>query len=104
MLVFFWQPNIFGYSGQNISNRYTKHSLSDYAVRFPNHSHRALPLVRWGSLFMAMGLSAYLAQAYQANLQGSGMWIFLVVVFIIITLSKLAFKWLINRQRSTDIA
>ena len=77
---------------------------SDYAVRFPNHSHRALPLVRWGSLFMAMGLSAYLAQAYQANLQGSGMWVFLIVVFVIITLSKLAFKWLINRQRSTDIA
>ena len=77
---------------------------SDYAVRFPNHSHRALPLVRWGSLFMAMGLSAYLAQAYQANLQGSGMWIFLVVVFSIITVSKLAFKWLINRQRSTDLA
>ncbi|TXD98269.1 hypothetical protein ES754_04870 [Psychrobacter frigidicola] len=72
---------------------------SDYAVQFPNHNYSALPFVRWGSLLIAMGLSAYLAQAYQANLQGTGIWVFIVVVFVIITLSKLIFKWVINRRR-----
>ncbi len=71
---------------------------SDYAVSFPNHNNRALPFVRWGALLVAMGLSAYLAQAYQANLQGSGIWVFIAVVFVIITLSKLVFKWVINRR------
>ncbi|SNT69393.1 hypothetical protein [Psychrobacter sp. LV10R520-6] len=72
---------------------------SDYAVSFPNHNNSALPFVRWGSLLVAMGLSAYLASAYQANLQGSGIWVFVAVVFVIITLSKLIFKWVINRRR-----
>jgi len=72
---------------------------SDYATSFPNHNNGALPFVRWGSLLVAMGLSAYLASAYQANLQGSGIWVFIAVVFVIITLSKLIFKWVINRRR-----
>ncbi|WP_201529559.1 MULTISPECIES: hypothetical protein [Psychrobacter] len=72
---------------------------SDYAVSFPNHNNQALPFIRWGSLLIAMGLSAYLASAYQANLQGTGIWVFIVVVFVIITLSKLIFKWVINRRR-----
>lgn len=72
---------------------------SDYAVRFPNHNNRALPFVRWGSLLIAMGLSAYLAQAYQDNLKGNGIWVFIIVVFVIITLSKLVFKWVMNRRR-----
>jgi ABC-type transport system involved in multi-copper enzyme maturation permease subunit len=72
---------------------------SDYAVSFPNHNYRALPFIRWGTLLIAMGLSAYLAQAYQQNLQGSGIWVFVVVVFIIIALSKLVFKWVIRRRR-----
>lgn len=72
---------------------------SDYAVHFPNHNNRALPFIRWGSLLFAIGLSAYLAQAYQANLQGNGIWVFIVVVFVIITLSKLLFKWVINQRR-----
>ncbi len=72
---------------------------SDYAINFPNHNNRALPFIRWGSLLFAMGLSAYLAQAYQDNLQGSGFWVFIVVVFVIITLSKLIFKWVIKRRR-----
>ncbi|OLF39391.1 MULTISPECIES: hypothetical protein [unclassified Psychrobacter] len=72
---------------------------SDYAVSFPNHHYRALPFVRWGSLLIAMVLSGYLAQAYQDNLQGNGIWVFIVVVFVIITLAKLVFKWVINRRR-----
>lgn len=71
---------------------------SDYAISFPNHTQRALPFVRWGSLLLAMGLSAYLAMAYQDNLQGNGIWVFIVVVFVIITLAKLVFKWVINRR------
>lgn len=72
---------------------------SDYATGFPNHNNKSLPFVRWGSLLVAMGLSAYLAQVYKANLQGSGIWVFVAVVFVIITLSKLIFKWVINRRR-----
>ncbi len=72
---------------------------SDYAVGFPNHNNRALPFVRWGSLLIAMVLSGYLAQAYQDNLKGNGIWVFIVVVFVIITLAKLVFKWVINRRR-----
>ncbi len=72
---------------------------SDYAVSFPNHNNRALPFVRWGSLLIAMVLSGYLAQAYQDNLKGNGIWVFIVVVFVIITLAKLVFKWVINRRR-----
>ena len=72
---------------------------SDYVASFPNHQYRVLPFVRWGSLLVAMGLSAYLAQVYQKNLQGSGIWAFMVVVFIIITLTKLGFKWLIHQKR-----
>lgn len=71
---------------------------SDYALSFPNHAHRALPFVRWGSLLVAMALSTYLAMAYQSNLQGNGIWVFIVLVFVIITLSKLVFKWVINRR------
>ncbi|AMN49945.1 MULTISPECIES: hypothetical protein [unclassified Psychrobacter] len=72
---------------------------SDYAVSFPNHNNRALPFVRWGSLLIAMILSGYLAQAYQDNLKGNGIWVFIVVVFVVITLAKLVFKWVINRRR-----
>ncbi|WP_352338076.1 hypothetical protein [Psychrobacter sp. 16-MNA-CIBAN-0192] len=72
---------------------------SDYAVSFPNHNNRALPFIRWGSLLVAMALSAYLAQVYQKNLQGTGIWVFIAVVFVIITLSKLVFKWVIKRRR-----
>lgn len=72
---------------------------SDYAVSFPNHNNRALPFVSWGSLLIAMVLSGYLAQAYQDNLKGNGIWVFIVVVFVIITLAKLVFKWVINRRR-----
>lgn len=72
---------------------------SDYAASFPNHDNRALPFVRWGSLLIAMVLSGYLAQAYQDNLKGNGIWVFIVVVFVIIILAKLVFKWVINRRR-----
>ena len=72
---------------------------SDYAVSFPDHNYPALPFVRWGSLLIAMGLSFYFAQAYQANLQGSGIWIFILVVLVIVILSKLAFRWVIKRRR-----
>jgi hypothetical protein len=46
-----------------------------------------------------MGLSAYLAQAYQQHLQGTGIWVFVIVVFVIIILSKLVFKWVLKRRR-----
>lgn len=72
---------------------------SDYAQYFPDHNNRALPFVRWGSLLVAMGLSAYLAQAYQQHLQGTGIWVFVIVVFAIIILSKLVFKWVLKRRR-----
>ncbi len=72
---------------------------SDYALNFPNHNNRALPFIRWGSLLLAMALSFYLAQAYQENLQGSGIWVFIGVVFVIITLSKLVFRWVLKRRR-----
>ena len=72
---------------------------SDYAQYFPDHNNRALPFVRWGSLLVAMGLSAYLAQAYQQHLQGTGIWVFVIVVFVIIILSKLVFKWVLKRLR-----
>ena len=72
---------------------------SDYAQYFPDHNNRALPFVRWGSLLVAMGLSAYLAQAYQQHLQGTGIWVFVIVVFVIIILSKLVFKWVLKRRR-----
>ena len=68
---------------------------SDYAQYFPDHNNRALPFVRWGSLLVAMGLSAYLAQAYQQHLQGTGIWFFVIVVFVMIILSKLVFKWVL---------
>lgn len=71
---------------------------SDYVANFPNHNNRALPYIRWGALLAAMALSAYLAQVYQENLQGNGMWVFVAVVFVIITLSKVVFKWVINRR------
>lgn len=72
---------------------------SDYAQRFPNHNNRALPFVRWGSLLIAMALSAYLAQAYRENLQNTGIWVFIAVVFMVITVSKLIFQWVIKRRR-----
>lgn len=72
---------------------------SDYAQYFPDHNNRALPFVRWGSLLVAMGLSGYLAQAYQQHLQGTGIWVFVIVVFVIILLSKLVFKWVLKRRR-----
>ncbi len=76
------------------------HSFSsDYALSFPNHNNRSLPLIRWGSLLVAIGLSAYLAMAYKAYLQGTGIWVFFIVVFVIITLSKLVFRWVLKRQR-----
>lgn len=71
---------------------------SDYVTSFPNHNNRAVPYVRWGALLVAMFLSAYLAQAYQENLQGNGMWVFVIVVFVIIVLAKVVFKWVINRR------
>lgn len=76
------------------------HSFSsDYALAFPHRKTRALSYVRWGSILLAIALSAYLAKAYQEYLQDSGIWAFFVVVFIIILLSKLAFKWLLKRVR-----
>ena len=76
------------------------HSLSsDYALNFPNHNNPAVPYVRWGSLLVAIALSAYLAKAYQENLQGSGIWVFFAVVFVIILLSKVVFRWVLKRQR-----
>ncbi|MBF0658288.1 hypothetical protein IPZ60_06000 [Psychrobacter sp. NG25] len=71
---------------------------SDYVSKFPNHNNRAVPYVRWGALLVAMALSAYLAKAYRENLQGNGMWVFVIVVFVIIILSKIIFKWVINRR------
>ena len=71
---------------------------SDYVTSFPNHDNRAVPYVRWGALLVAMALSAYLAQAYQENLQGNGMWVFVIVVFVVIVLAKIIFKWVINRR------
>ena len=71
---------------------------SDYVASFPNHNNRAVPYVRWGALLVAMALSAYLAKAYQENLQGNGMWVFVIVVFVIIVLAKIVFKWVINRR------
>ena len=71
---------------------------SDYVASFPNHNNRAVPYVRWGTLLVAMALSAYLAKAYQENLQGNGMWVFVIVVFVIIVLAKIVFKWVINRR------
>lgn len=76
------------------------HSFSsDYALNFPAHNNRSLPLIRWGSLLVAIGLSAYLAKAYQAHLQGSGIWVFFIIVFVIIALSKIVFRWVLKRQR-----
>lgn len=76
------------------------HSFSsDYALTFPTHNNRSLPLIRWGSLLVAIGLSAYLAKVYQANLQGSGIWVFFIVVFVIIVLSKIIFRWVLKRRR-----
>ena len=72
---------------------------SDYALIFPNHNIPALPFIRWGSLLVAMGLSFYLATVYQANLQGYGIGVFIGVVFVIITLAKLIFRWVIRRRR-----
>ncbi|MGP9556897.1 hypothetical protein [Psychrobacter sp. AOP7-A1-24] len=71
---------------------------SDYVASFPNHNNSAVPYVRWGALLVAMALSAYLAQAYQENLQGNGMWVFVIVVFVVIVLAKVVFKWVINRR------
>ena len=74
------------------------HSFSsDYALSFPNRNTRALSYVRWGSILFAIALSAYLAKAYQEYLQDAGIWAFFIIVFIIILLSKLAFKWLLKR-------
>ena len=73
---------------------------SDYALAFPEHKIQALPFVRWGALLVAIALSTYLAIAYKEQLQSTGIWVFFVVVFIIILLSKLAFRWLIRRPRS----
>ena len=72
---------------------------SDYALDFPNHTHKELPFVRWGSLIVAMGLSAYLAQAYREYLQDTGIWMFVIGVFVIVILSKLAFKWIFKGRR-----
>lgn len=72
---------------------------SDYALNFPQHNNSALPFIRWGSLLVAMALSFYLAKAYQANLQGSGIWVFFGVVFIVIVVAKLIFRWVIKRRR-----
>ncbi|MGE6441001.1 hypothetical protein ACQKC9_05465 [Psychrobacter sp. NPDC078409] len=71
---------------------------SDYVASFPNHNNRAVPYVRWGALLVAMALSAYLSKAYQENLQGNGMWVFVIVVFVVIVLAKVVFKWVINRR------
>jgi len=71
---------------------------SDYVASFPNHNNRAVPYVRWGALLVAMALSAYLSKVYQENLQGNGMWVFVIVVFVVIVLAKVVFKWVINRR------
>lgn len=76
------------------------HSFSsDYALNFPNHNNRSLPLIRWGSLLVAVALSAYLAKAYEEHLQGSGIWVFFIVVLVIIVLSKIVFRWVLKRRR-----
>lgn len=71
---------------------------SDYVLAFPNHQPRALPFVRWGALLVAIVLSTYLAMAYREHLQSTGIWIFFIVVFVIILLSKLAFRWMLRRS------
>lgn len=72
---------------------------SDYALNFPNYTSRALPFIKWGSLLVAMVLSFFLAKAYKEHLQGTGVWVFIAVVFVIIVLSKLVFRWVLKRQR-----
>lgn len=71
---------------------------SDYAHAFPNHGNRAVPWMRWGSLLLAMGLSAVLAKVYQQHLQGTGMWVFVLVVLVVITAAKLVFSWVLKRR------
>lgn len=76
---------------------------SDYATRFAQHAefkpNKALTGIRWGSLLMAMALSAVIAQRYQSHLQGAGLWIFVMVVFAVILLSKLIFRFVVLRKR-----
>ena len=72
---------------------------SDYALSFPNHNNSALPFIRWGSLLVAMALSFYLAKTYQANLQGTGIWVFVGVVLVVIVVAKLIFRWVLKRRR-----
>lgn len=72
---------------------------SDYVLRFPKHNMPALPFIRWGALLVAMGLSFYLSKAYKSLFQGTGIWIFFALVFVIVALSKVTFIWLMNRKR-----
>lgn len=64
----------------------------DYARSFPNHGNKTIPLVRWGSLILAMGLSLQLAVRYQDKVSANNMWIFVIVGFVVIILSKLLFR------------
>ena len=73
---------------------------SDYALAFPSYKSQVLPLIRWGSLLVAIVLSTYLAMTYRDNLVGTGIWVFFIVVFVVILLSKLVFKWVLRRPRN----
>ena len=73
---------------------------SDYALAFPGYKSQVLPLIRWGSLLVAIVLSTYLAMTYRENLVGTGIWVFFIVVFVVILLSKLVFKWVLRRPRN----
>lgn len=73
---------------------------SDYTLAFPSYKSQALPFIRWGSLLVAIVLSTYLAMTYRENLVGTGIWVFFIIVFVIILLSKLVFKWMLRRPRN----
>lgn len=76
---------------------------SDYAARFLQHGNvkqpKAFSIIRWGSLLVSMGLSAMIAQRYQSHLQGTGLWVFVIVVFTVILLSKLIFRFVVLKKR-----
>lgn len=71
----------------------------DYSLTFPEQKRPWLSMVRWGALLVAMGLSGYLAIIYTEKLSGTGVWVFMLVVLVIITLAKIAFRQLVKYQK-----
>ena len=71
---------------------------SDYVLRFADNKTPALLFIKWSSLLTAMVLSFFLAKAYQSYLHQSGVWVFIGIVFVIITVSKLAFRYWLKRR------